>query len=52
MAAKVKRQPANVLCVMCGAPVASCSIPGLHGMLRDRARAAADQAAAQKAAAR
>lgn len=42
-----KRQPANVLCAMCGAPVATCTVPGLHGMIRDRARAAADQKAAR-----
>jgi len=26
-------------CIVCGRPVASCTVAGLHGMLRDRAQA-------------
>ena len=43
MTPKSKREPANVLCVICGAPVTHCTIGGLHGMIRDRAALAASQ---------
>jgi ribosomal protein S27E len=33
----VKREPANVRCIICGAPLAECSIGGLHGIIRDKA---------------
>lgn len=40
---KSQREPANIRCAICGAPVAECDVPGMHGMIRDRAKAAADQ---------
>lgn len=32
-----KRQPADVLCAICGRPVAECTVGGLHGQIRDKA---------------
>ncbi len=45
-----KRQPADVLCAMCGQPVDECKVGGMHGMIRERARAAAQQLREKKAA--
>ena len=38
-----KRQPADVLCTICGADLPDCTIGGLHGMVRDRAALATQQ---------
>jgi hypothetical protein len=35
--------PGDRRCAYCGRPLAACTVPGLHGMIRDRAAAAADR---------